>query len=121
MKTKITQKPFGVLPDGREVTAYTLHSGEAYVTVLTLGGILHSIVVPDKNGNMVDVALGYDTPEEYVNNGGSIGVLCGRFANRIQGGRLTVAGKEAMWAITVAPAAACRTAGGTSASESLPS
>lgn len=94
MKTKITKKPFGVLGDGREVTAYTLHSGESFVTVLDFGGIIHSIVVPDKNGKLTDIALGYDTPEEYLQKGGTIGAICGRFANRIAGGKLVVDGKE---------------------------
>ncbi|MBQ8320179.1 MAG: galactose mutarotase [Clostridia bacterium] len=92
MKTKVTAKPFGILQDGREVTAYTLHSGESYVTVLDLGGIVHSVVVPDQAGALVDVALGYDTPQEYFDKGGSLGVICGRFANRIEKGNLTVDG-----------------------------
>ena len=94
MKTTITKQPFGILADGRAVTAYTLHSGESAVTVLDFGGIIQSIVVPDKNGTPVDVALGYDTPEEYLQKGGKIGAICGRFANRIAKGKLTVDGKE---------------------------
>ncbi len=93
MKTNIVKKPFGVLKDGREVTAYTLQSGTSSVTVLDFGGIIHSIVVPDKNGVLTDVALGYDTPQEYLEKGGTIGAICGRFANRIEKGVLTVEGK----------------------------
>ena len=93
MKTNIVKKPFGVLKDGREVTAYTLQSGTSSVTVLDFGGIIHSIVVPDKNGVLTDVALGYDTPQEYLEKGGTIGAICGRFANRIDKGMLTDEGK----------------------------
>ena len=93
MKTKITKQSFGVLRSGEEVTAYTLVNGYGFVTVLDFGGIIHSIVVPDKDGTPTDVALGYDTPQEYLEKGGTIGAICGRFANRIDQGALTVDGK----------------------------
>ncbi len=84
---------FGTMPDGREVLAFTLRDGPASATVLNLGGILQSLVVPDKHGTPTDVLLGYNTVAEYLQNGGYLGALIGRFGNRIGEGKLTVDGK----------------------------
>ena len=65
--TKITKEHFAVL-NGREVYAYTLTEGEMSVRILTYGGILQSVVLPDKNGVKRDVLLGYDTLEGYLLN-----------------------------------------------------
>ena len=58
----IATKPFGQTPDGRAVTQYTLtnHNG-ASISVIDWGAILTSIIVPDKDGHMADVALGFDS------------------------------------------------------------
>ncbi len=90
----IQTKVFGHTKDGREVLAFTLTDGEAHVTVLNYGGILQSIVVPDREGRPTDVALGYPDVAGYENNGGYLGALIGRFGNRIAKGRLTIDGKE---------------------------
>lgn len=90
----ITTKRFGKTADGKIVTAYTLQDGKSSLTVLDLGGIVQQLCVPDKNGNLVDVVLGYDTVAEYENNGGYLGALIGRFGNRIGAGKLTIDGKE---------------------------
>ena len=60
------------------------------MTVLDLGGIVQQISVPDKNGDLTDVILGYNSVEGYENNGGYLGALIGRFGNRIGGGRLVI-------------------------------
>lgn len=90
----ITKKTFDYLKDGRTVSAYTLTDGETSVTVLDFGGIIQSIVVPDKNGNKTDVVLGYDDMAGYLNHGGYIGALIGRFGNRIEKGSLTIDGTK---------------------------
>ena len=90
----ITAKQFGKTADGKTVTAYTLHDGISSMTVLDLGGIVQQISVPDKNGDLTDVVLGYNNVEGYENNGGYLGALIGRFGNRIGGGRLVIDGKE---------------------------
>lgn len=89
----ITKTKFGTLSCGKDVTAYTL-SAECgiEVTVLDLGGIIQSIKMPDKNGNVKDVVCGYDTPEEYLTNSGYNGALIGRYANRIKNGEFTLDG-----------------------------
>lgn len=90
----IEQSVFGKTKDGREVLAFTLRDGVSHATVLNLGGILQSVVVPDKNGDLVDVVLGYNDVEGYERNGGYLGALIGRFGNRIGKGTCTIDGKE---------------------------
>ena len=90
----IKQSLFGKTADGQDVLAFTLQDHNAQATVLNLGGILQSIIVPDKNGNPVDVLLGYSDVAGYEENGGYLGALIGRFGNRIGGGKFTIDGKE---------------------------
>ena len=90
----ITYKQFGKTADGREVLAFTLEDGGSRAVVLNFGGIVQSIVVPDKNGNPTDVILGYNDVAGYEQNGGYLGALIGRFGNRIGGGKLTIDGKQ---------------------------
>ena len=89
------QKPFGTTRDGREVTAWTLrnHNGMSAV-ILDYGCTIQSVVVPDCTGRPVDVVLGYNTLEEYENNGGYLGAVVGRVGNRIGKGQFTLNGKE---------------------------
>ena len=60
------------------------------VGVLTYGGIIPFLRVPDKAGNPVDIVLGYDSIAEYENGSGYLGALIGRCANRIGKGRFTL-------------------------------
>ena len=89
----ITVKDFGKLNDGRKVTAYTMSSASGVeVTVLDLGGIIQSIKMPGKDGTVKDVVCGYDTAQEYMDNGGYNGALIGRYANRIKNGQFELNG-----------------------------
>ena len=90
--TKILKKSFGFLNSGEEIHAYVLCDGVGEATILSLGGTLQSLKVPDKNGTLTDVVLGYDTPQEYLDNDGYLGMLIGRFSNRIEKGQLTIDG-----------------------------
>ena len=89
----ITKRVFGKTQDGREVLAFDFIDGERRATVLNLGGIIQSIVVPAKDGTPTDVILGYNDVAGYENNGGYLGALIGRFGNRIGKGLLTIDGK----------------------------
>ncbi len=73
--------------------AFTLYDGENTATVLNYGGILQSLVLPDKNGTPTDVVLGYNDMAGYEEKGGYLGALVGRFANRIDKGKLVIDGK----------------------------
>ena len=91
----ITTKPFGQLPDGQAVTQYTMtNSSGASVSLIDYGGIVTSIIVPDKDGNLADVALGFDNLEAYLADHGCMGDTVGRYGNRITAGRFTLEGVE---------------------------
>lgn len=90
---KLTHQPFGTTPDGAVVDLYKLandHSLE--VSITNYGGAITSIKVPDRNGNISDVVLGYETLAEYVEHPRFLGALIGRHANRIRLGRFSLNG-----------------------------
>ena len=79
---------FGILPDGKEVYLFTLkNSNGLKAEILNYGGIIQSLIVPDKNGNLTDVVLGFQTLEQYRTDQTYMGAIVGRFANRIEKGR----------------------------------
>lgn len=78
---------FGHMPDGRPVQQYEIHNEHMTVRVTDLGAALVSCVIDGR-----DVALGYDTAEEYLSNAGNMGATVGRYANRIRSGRFTLNG-----------------------------
>ena len=90
----IVRAPFGVMPSGEAVDQYTLqNAGGSSVSIITYGGTLTAIRVPDRAGKLSDVCLGFDTLEKYLNVPGYMGALIGRYANRIGGARFTLNGK----------------------------
>ncbi len=96
---RIDTFPFGRTADGQEVTKYRLTSPlGSYIEVLDYGGHIVGIYVPDRNGVIGDVALGYDTVDEYENpdNKLYIGALLGRYANRIETGVVEIDGRQAV-------------------------
>jgi len=84
--------PFGLMPDGTVVEQYTLTAGALSCDVITFGGSLRALRVPDRAGRPVDVLLGFDTLEPYLTHGKAFGALVGRYANRIGGARFTLNG-----------------------------
>lgn len=85
---------FGTLPDGEEVYLFTLKNATGLkVEILNYGGIIQSLAVPDKNGNLTDVVLGFETLNEYQTDQTYMGSITGRFANRIAKGRFKLNGK----------------------------
>ena len=90
----VTQKPFGT-KDGKAVTLYTLTNKHgAQVSILNYGGIVQSLRVPDKNGRLGDVVLGFDSLGRYEKDSPYFGALVGRYGNRIANGKFTLDGKE---------------------------
>ena len=74
---------------------YTLTNAKgASVTLSEIGAGIVSIIVPDKDGKLADVVLGYEKPESYFGDGPFLGKVPGRFANRIALGKFTLNGKE---------------------------
>lgn len=91
----ISKNYFGTTDDGSIVSAYAMTSSTGCsVTVLDYGVTIQSLLVPDRNGALVDVVLGYDTLDEYVANNGSMGAVIGRFANRIGAGKFSLNGTD---------------------------
>ena len=89
----IERATFGILPDGAAVERFTLSNANGVEVVLaSLGAAIHSIRTPDREGRLADVVLGFDTIDEWIANPASFGVIVGRYANRIAGGRFTLDG-----------------------------
>lgn len=98
-KTNVTSQPFGKMPDGTPVEIYTLNDGRVEARIMTYGGIVVSLKVPDRKGNAADVVLGFDDLDGYVannNNKGTafFGAIIGRYANRIAHAALTLDEKK---------------------------
>ena len=86
---------FGTLADGKDIHEYTLRKGLGMETrVITWGGIITSIRVPDRRGRMANVALGFDNLAQYESGHPYFGAITGRYANRIAGGRFALDGKQ---------------------------
>lgn len=88
----VTVREFGVTKDGRTVSCYRIPAGAACLEVLDYGCTVHRLEVPDRDGKMTDVCLGYDTVGEYEANDGYLGAVIGRHGNRICRGRFTLNG-----------------------------
>lgn len=97
----ITKKPFGVTPDGQAVEQYILTNRKgASVSIITFGGIITSIQVPDRSGKLGEVTLGFDELPPYLQKNGYLGALIGRYGNRIARGQFTLDGKTYQLALT---------------------
>jgi aldose 1-epimerase len=94
-KGTITKTDFGKMPEGTPVELYTLRNAKGMeATIMTYGGIVISLKVPDKNGKFDDVVLGYDNLGGYLTNSPYFGALIGRYGNRIANGKFSLDGVE---------------------------
>jgi aldose 1-epimerase len=92
-RTQVTKQPFGKTEDGMPVELYTLKDGGIEARIMTYGGIVQSLKVPDRRGSAEDVVLGFDSLDQYERNPGPyFGALIGRYANRIAHGQFTLDG-----------------------------
>ncbi len=90
----ITRSPFGKTPDGTPVEVFTLNNGNGMeARICNYGGIVLSLRVPDKNGRLGDVVLGYDNLDGYLKSSPYFGCLVGRYGNRIAKGKFTLNGR----------------------------
>jgi len=90
-----TKKSFGKTPDGQPVDLYVLTAkGGAEASITNYGGAVVSLKVPDRNGKLADVVLGYDAADGYVNDKSFFGALVGRYGNRIAHAEFALDGKK---------------------------
>jgi aldose 1-epimerase len=86
---------FGHTPDGTPVYLFTLRNAQgAEVRICNYGGLVLSLKVPDRNGKMGDVVLGYDNLSDYIKETPYFGALIGRYGNRIAKGQFTLDGRQ---------------------------
>jgi len=89
----VTVEPFGKTEDGEDVDLYTLTNANGMVvTVITYGGIVQKVLVPDRDGNLTNVTLGFETLDGYLAGHPYFGSITGRYANRIARGSFTIEG-----------------------------
>lgn len=92
---KLTKELWGTAPCGKEIYLYTLENEKgASVQVSDIGAAIVSVTVPDKDGNLADVVLGYPEAASYFADGPCAGKVPGRYANRIALGKFTLDGVE---------------------------
>lgn len=92
----VTKQAFGTLSTGEPVSRYILNNGEVQVGILDYGCTIQSILVPDREGNVVDVVLGYDSAADYEQGSSFFGAFVGRYANRIARSRFLLNGKPVL-------------------------
>lgn len=94
-EVSVKKEEFGTTPQGEKIYAYTLSNKNGMsVTVLNFGANVNSIRVPDKNGKVEDVVLGFDKLENYYANYSFFGAAVGPIANRTGGAKFTLNGTE---------------------------
>jgi aldose 1-epimerase len=80
----IDVQPFGTTTDGQDIDQYTLTNANGVsVSIITYGGIVTSVIVPDRYGNMANINLGFDNLADYQTRNPYFGCITGRYANRI--------------------------------------
>jgi aldose 1-epimerase len=89
------KQAFGRTPDGARADLYTLSNAAGMrVQITNYGGIVTSLLVPDREGRFSDVVLGFDRIDGYLQKHPYLGAICGRYVNRIAGGRFALNGVE---------------------------
>src|SRR6266704_4955044 len=94
-QARVTKESFGKTSDGQNVDIYTLTNRRgAVVKITNYGGIVTALKVPDRNGKLDDVVLGFDNLDAYLKGHPYFGAIVGRYGNRIAKGRFTLNGVE---------------------------
>ncbi len=92
---KIEKRVFGQMPDGREVHIFRLENSNGMIAEITnYGAIVTSLEVPDREGELSDIVLGFESLDEYLGEHPYFGAVVGRYANRIAGARFELDGNE---------------------------
>ena len=100
----VEKAAFGQTADGTAIESYTIYNSQgASAKLITYGATVAELHVPDKNGKMADVVLGFDNLEGYLGQHPHFGGAIGRYGNRIAKGKFTLDGKEYQLAINNPP------------------
>jgi len=92
---QVSRRSFGQTSDGKEVSLFSLRNSKgAEALISNYGGIVTSLKVPDRDGKLGDVVLGYDNLADYIKDSPYFGALIGRYGNRIARGKFTLDGKD---------------------------
>jgi aldose 1-epimerase len=103
-ESTIEKQPFGKMPDGMPVDEYLLTNGnKMQVGIIPYGGIITRLSVPDREGNIANVVLGFDSMEDYLTKNPYFGTITGRYANRIGGAKFTLDGAQYKLAVNNGP------------------
>ena len=95
MTRGVASEVFGCTRDGQPVERLTLTNGRrSQVALLTYGGAIAAIRVPDRAGDLANVVLGFDQLDDYLERSPYFGAITGRYANRIAGARFAIDGRE---------------------------
>lgn len=90
----MARKTFGQLPDGSQAYLYWIRCGNLEAAITDFGATLVSLLVPDRQGRLADVVLGFDNAADYAASDAFLGATVGRNANRIAGGSFVLNGKS---------------------------
>lgn len=100
----IARKKFGSMPDGREIEEFHLqNSGGLSANVITYGGIITQLHVPNARGQFADIVLGFDNLASYFAGHPYFGCIAGRVAGRLTRGKFSLDGKDYYLAINDPP------------------
>jgi aldose 1-epimerase len=95
VRPEIKKQAFGMTDSGEPVEIYTLTNANGLeARIMTYGGTVVSLKVPDRHGKLGDVVLGYETLDGYLKNSPYFGAIIGRYGNRIGKARFSLNGKE---------------------------
>ncbi len=90
-KSGLDPENFKAVHNGKETALYTLTNANGMEACITnYGGRIGSLMVPDRDGNLVDVVIGFDSIADYINIDSNYGAAIGRYGNRINQGRFTL-------------------------------
>ena len=96
----INKTSFNKVVDGKQISIFTLKNKNGmYADITNYGGKIVTLFAPDKDGNLADVVLGFNTLDEWISKEMYFNTLIGRFANRIKDGKFTLDGKEYQLAV----------------------
>jgi len=94
-KPSFTTKEYGTMPDGKKIQEFTLKNSNGMTAkIISYGGIITELQVPDRDGKFADVVLGFDDLNGYLGGHPYFGCIVGRYCNRIAKGKFTLDGKE---------------------------